>query len=134
MLDKEFEYINTFILGGMPSTGAIARTATNIQSGAIYTYIWNSAFYSSLLCVLILSPLARYVPLSAMAPIHMVAYNMSERHHVWKILKIKSAESIVLILTLLLTVFVDLTVAVEVRNCLNYTYIYKTNVNTNKSN
>ena len=103
------------LFGGMPSTGAIARTATNIQSGAVTPISGIIHAIVVLLCILLLSPLASYVPLAAMSPILMrVAYNMSERHHVWKILKTKTGESLVLLLTLLLTVFVDLTVAVEV--------------------
>ncbi len=107
--------ILTPFFGGMPSTGAIARTATNIQSGAVTPISGVVHAIVVLLCVLILSPLASYVPLAAMAPILMrVAFNMSERHHVWKLIKTKSGESIVLILTMLLTIFLDLTVAVEV--------------------
>lgn len=101
------------LFGGMPSTGAIARTATNIQSGAVTPISGVIHGIVVLLCVLFLSPLASYVPLAAMAPILMrVAYNMSERHHVWKIVKLKSGESSVLVLTMMLTVFIDLTVAV----------------------
>lgn len=102
------------LFGGMPSTGAIARTATNIQSGAMTPL--SGVFHAIvvLLCVLFLSPLASYVPLAAMSPILMrVAFNMSERHHIEKLLKTKSGESLVLLLTMLITVFVDLILAVE---------------------
>lgn len=106
--------IITPLFGGIPSTGAIARTATNIQSGAISPLSGMIHSLVVLLCILFLSPLASYIPLAAMAPILMrVAYNMSEIRHVFKLIKTKSGETLVLIITMLLTVFMDLTIAVE---------------------
>lgn len=103
----------TPLFGGMPSTGAIARTATNIQSGARTPISGVVHSIVVLVCVLVLSPLASYVPLAAMAPILMrVAYNMSERHHVMKLIKTNSGDTIVLLITMVLTVFLDLTIAV----------------------
>lgn len=101
--------------GGIPATGAIARTATNIQAGAVSRRSGVIHGLTVLLAVLVLAPLASYVPLAALAPILMrVAWNMSERHHVFEMLRHRSAESLVLLITLGLTVFVDLVVAVEV--------------------
>ncbi|WP_232818650.1 SulP family inorganic anion transporter [Exiguobacterium flavidum] len=101
--------------GGMPSTGAIARTATNIQAGALSPLSGVIHSLTVLAAVLFLSPLASYIPLAAMAPLLMrVAWNMSERHHVWRIFKTRSLEAVVLASTLALTVFYDLTIAVEI--------------------
>src|SRR5699024_1586377 len=71
--------IITPLFGGIPATGAIARTATNIKSGAVspFSGIFQSVFV--LLTLLLFSPYASYIPLASMAPILMVvAYNMSE--------------------------------------------------------
>src|SRR5690625_1436882 len=107
--------IITPLFGGIPATGAIARTATNIRSGAIspLSAIFQSGFV--LLTLLLFAPFASYVPLASLAPILMVvAFNMSEHKSFWQILKLKSSDSLVLIVTFLLTVFVNLTVAVPV--------------------
>ena len=105
----------TPFFGGIPSTGAIARTATNIQAGAVSRRAGVIHGITVLVAVLVLAPFASYVPLAALAPILMrVAWNMSERHHVMAMLRHRSSESLVLLVTLLLTVFVDLVVAVEV--------------------
>lgn len=100
--------------GGIPATGAIARTATNIKSGAVspFSGIFQSVFV--LATLLIFAPLASSIPLAAMAPILMVvAYNMSEYKSFIHILKLKTSDSLVLAVTFLLTVFVNLTSAVQ---------------------
>lgn len=107
--------IVTPLFGGIPATGAIARTATNIRAGAIspLSAIFQSGFV--LLTLLLFAPFASYVPLASLAPILMVvAFNMSEHKSFWQILKLKSSDSLVLIVTFLLTVFVNLTVAVPI--------------------
>src|SRR5699024_9392240 len=106
--------IVTPFFGGIPATGAIARTATNIKSGAVspFSGIFHSVFV--LATLLLFAPLASSIPLAAMAPILMVvAYNMSEYKSFMHILKLKSADSLVLATTFLLTVFVNLTTAVQ---------------------
>ncbi len=105
----------TPLFGGIPATGAIARTATNINSGAVspWSGIFQSAFV--LLTLLLFAPYASYVPLASMAPILMVvAYNMSEMKSFAHIVKLRTGDSLVLVTTFLLTVFVNLTVAVPV--------------------
>ena len=100
--------------GGIPATGAIARTATNIKSGAVspFSGIFQSVFV--LATLLIFAPLASSIPLAAMAPILMVvAYNMSEYKSFIHILKLRTSDSLVLSVTFLLTVFVNLTSAVQ---------------------
>ncbi|HLS65447.1 MAG TPA: SulP family inorganic anion transporter [Pseudogracilibacillus sp.] len=107
--------IVTPFLGGIPATGAIARTATNIKSGAVspYSGVFQSVFV--LLTLLLFAPLAYYVPLASMAPILMVvAYNMSEHKSFASILNMRTGDSLVLITTFLLTVFVNLTIAVPI--------------------
>lgn len=105
----------TPLFGGIPATGAIARTATNIKSGAVspFSGIFQSIFV--LATLLLFAPYASAIPLAAMAPILMVvAYNMSEYKSFSHILKLKSSDSLVLTTTFLLTVFVNLTMAVQI--------------------
>lgn len=105
----------TPLFGGIPATGAIARTATNIKNGAVSPLSGIIHGVVVLLVLLFFAPFASYIPLASMAPILMVvAWNMSERKVFAYILKTKSTDSLVLVVTFLLTVFVDLTTAVEV--------------------
>jgi len=101
--------------GGIPATGAIARTATNIRSGAT-TPIAGVVHALTLLAVLLFAaPLAQYIPLAVLAAILMVvAYNMGEWREIPKLLKMSWASISVWLATFALTVFADLTVAVEV--------------------
>ncbi|NYF23859.1 SulP family inorganic anion transporter [Sporosarcina sp. JAI121] len=107
--------IITPLFGGIPATGAIARTATNIRSGAVspLSGVIQSVFVLAFL--LLFAPYASYIPLAAMAPILMyVAWNMSARKTFTHILLVRSGDSIVLLTTFLLTIFIDLTIAVQV--------------------
>lgn len=107
--------IVTPFFGGIPATGAIARTATNIKSGAVspMSGIIHGLFI--LLTLLVFAPLAVHIPLASLAPVLMiVAWNMSERNHFAHILKLKSGDSLVLAITFLLTVFTSLTTAVAI--------------------
>lgn len=107
--------IITPFFGGIPATGAIARTATNIKSGAVspLSGVFQSVFV--LLTLLLFAPFASYIPLASMAPILMVvAFNMSEYKSFSMILKMRSSDSLVLVTTFLLTVFVNLTIAVPI--------------------
>ena len=107
--------IITPLFGGIPATGAIARTATNIKSGAVSP--WSGIFQSVfvLLTLLLFAPYASHVPLASMAPILMVvAFNMSEHQSFKAILTLRNSDSLVLVTTFLLTVFVNLTIAVPI--------------------
>jgi sulfate permease, SulP family len=107
--------IITPLFGGIPATGAIARTATNIRTGAAtrYSVVIGALFVLGTLIAL--APYAGHIPLASMAPVLMfVAYNMSEHHAFLTILKTRSSGAAVLVVTFLLTVLADLTVAVEV--------------------
>lgn len=104
----------TPFFGGIPVTGAIARTATNIKSGAVSRF---SSVVHSLTVVLILllfAPKASQIPLACMAAIlTLVAWNMSQKHSFIEILKTTKSDGIVLAITFMLTIFVDLIVAVQ---------------------
>ncbi|MCY7799424.1 SulP family inorganic anion transporter [Bacillus haynesii] len=97
------------LFGGIPATGAIARTATNIKTGAAspISGIVHGVFV--LLVLLLFAPYASLIPLASMSPILMVvAWNMSERKEFTNILKIRNSDSAVLVVTFLLTVWQDL--------------------------
>lgn len=102
------------IFGGLPATGAIARTATNVKAGArspvagMMHALWLFVF------MLLLSPLIVKVPLAALAAILMVvAWNMSEIKHVQEIMKAPRTDRIVMAVTFFLTVLVDLNFAIQ---------------------
>jgi SulP family sulfate permease len=103
------------LFGGLPATGAIARTATNIRSGAT-TPVAGMVHALTLLAVLLFAaPLTKYIPLAVLAAILMVvSYNMGEWREIPKLLKMSPADISVWLATFMLTVFADLTVAVEV--------------------
>jgi SulP family sulfate permease len=103
------------LFGGLPATGAIARTATNVRSGAKTPVAGMIHALTLLAIVLFAAPLVKNVPLAALAAILvMVAYNMGEWHEIPEILKLTAADIAVWILTLTLTVVADLTFAVEI--------------------
>lgn len=100
---------------GIPATGAIARTATNIKNGAASPLSGVIHGVVVLIILLLFAPYASAIPLASMAPILMVvAWNMSSKRTFMHILQTKSSDSLVLIVTFLLTVFIHLTVAVQV--------------------
>jgi sulfate permease, SulP family len=102
------------MFGGLPATGAIARTATNIRSGA-QSPIAGMIHALTLLCILLFAaPLVSYVPMAALAGILMiVAYNMGEWREIPQLLKLTKTDISIWLVTFALTVFADLTVAVE---------------------
>jgi SulP family sulfate permease len=102
------------MFGGLPATGAIARTATNIRSGA-RTPVAGMIHSLTLLAILLFAaPLASHVPLGVLAGILMVvSYNMGEWAETGKILRLSKSDISVWLATFALTVFADLTVAVE---------------------
>ncbi|HJP81952.1 MAG TPA: SulP family inorganic anion transporter [Fimbriimonadaceae bacterium] len=102
------------LVGGLPATGAIARTATNIRSGA-KSPVAGMIHALTLLIILIAGTnLAKHIPLSVLAAIlFVVSYNMGEWREIPEILKLSKADVAVWLITFGLTVFADLTVAVE---------------------
>ena len=121
----------TPLFGGIPATGAIARTATNIKSGAVSPLSGVIHGIVVLMVLLIFAPYASHIPLASLAPILMVvAWNMSEKHVFSYILRTKTSDSLVLAVTFLLTVFVDLTTAVQVGLLLALVLFAKQTVDT----
>lgn len=103
------------LFGGLPATGAIARTATNVRAGAKTPVAGMIHAITLLAIILFAAPLVKNVPLSALAAIlMMVAYNMGDWEEIPEILKLSAADIAVWLLTLTLTVVTDLTFAVEV--------------------
>jgi SulP family sulfate permease len=102
------------MFGGLPATGAIARTATSIRSGA-QSPVAGIIHSLTLLCVLLFAaPLVSYVPMAALAGILMiVAYNMGEWTEIPQLLRLTKTDISIWLVTFALTVFADLTVAVE---------------------
>jgi SulP family sulfate permease len=102
------------MFGGLPATGAIARTATNIRAGA-QSPVAGVIHALTLLCILLFAaPLVSYVPMAALAGIlMMVAYNMGEWLEIPQLLKLTNTDISIWLVTFALTVFADLTVAVE---------------------
>ena len=107
--------LGSALFGGLPATGAIARTATNIRSGAKTPVagMMHAAFL--LLFILFANDLMAYVPMAALAAIlFMVAWGMSEYKRFVALLRMPNSDRAVLLLTFGLTVLVDLTVAIGV--------------------
>ncbi|QDQ39518.1 STAS domain-containing protein [Legionella geestiana] len=104
------------LFGGFAATGAIARTATNVRQGgnSPVAAIVHSLFL--LLVVWVLAPLAKHIPLSALAAIlFVVAYNMSDiAHFRYMLLHAPRSDVLVLVTTFFLTVFTNLVIAVNV--------------------
>jgi len=107
--------ITSPLFGGLPATGAIARTATNVRAGARTPVAGMIHALTLLAVILFAAPLVKNVPLAALAGIlFMVAYNMGDWAEIPEILKLSTADISVWLLTLTLTVLADLTLAVEV--------------------
>ena len=115
LIAQGFANICGVFFGGIPATGAIARTATNVKSGAKTPVAGMIHAMVLLLILLLCAPLAAKIPLAALSGILVVvSYNMSEHRHFASILKGPRSDRLVLLLTFALTVLVDLTVAVQV--------------------
>lgn len=102
------------LFGGLPATGAIARTATNVRAGGRTPVAGILHAMFLLVFMLALAPFMRYVPLAALAAILLVvAWNVSEVEAFRHTLSAPKGDRLVLLLTFFLTVFLDLTVAIE---------------------
>ena len=123
------------LFGGIPATGAIARTATNIRAGAKTPVAGMIHALVLLLILLVAAPLARFIPLATLAAVlFVVAYNMGEWREIGTILRLSKADIAVWIVTFALTVLADLTVAVEVGIVLAaLLYIYRVSQTTTVS-
>jgi SulP family sulfate permease len=101
--------------GGIPATGAIARTATNIKSEGQtpFSGMIHAGFVAAFLVVL--SPLAQWIPLSSLAAVLIIiAWNMSEYRHFFYLLRAPKGDIAVLLSTFFLTILIDLVVAIQV--------------------
>ena len=127
--------ITSPLFGGLPATGAIARTATNIRSGAKSPVSGMIHALTLLAVIFFAAPLVKNVPLSALAGIlFMVAYNMGDWAEIPEILKLSKMDISVWLLTMTLTVVADLTLAVEVGMILAaFSFIRKISVTTTVS-
>lgn len=107
--------IGSIIFGGIPATGAIARSSANIRMGAKTPVAGMIHAVTLLLLMLLLAPLAAKIPLCALSAVLMyVAWSMSELGHFIEIIKSQKSEALILLITFLLTVLIDLSVAVQV--------------------
>lgn len=106
--------VGAALFGGLPATGAIARTATNIRAGGRSPVAGMLHAVFLLVFMLLLTPWMRYVPLAALAAVLLVvAWNMSEYQHFRHTMSAPKGDRLVLLLTFFLTVFFDLTIAIE---------------------
>ncbi|NDV20771.1 STAS domain-containing protein [Pseudodesulfovibrio sp. JC047] len=103
------------LFGGLPATGAIARTATNIRAGAFTPMAGIFHVLTLVIFIKFMAPVASLIPLSSLAAVLMVvAWDMSEPHRLKRLFLAPKSDSMVMLSTFLLTVFVGLTVAVEI--------------------
>ncbi len=107
--------IGSALFGGLPATGAIARTATNVRAGGKTPVAGIVHALTILLIMLLAAPLAGYLAMPALAGLLLLtAWNMSEPHKWRGYMQGRKSDSVLLILTLVLTVFADLTIAIGV--------------------
>ncbi len=107
--------VGSVLFGGIPATGAIARTTANVKSGAKTPVAGIIHALTLLVVMLALAPLAGAIPLATLAAVLvMVAWNMSEIDHFRYLLRAPKSDIAVLLTTFGLTVFTDLTIAVGV--------------------
>lgn len=107
--------ICSVLFGGIPATGAIARTAANIRLGGKTPLSGMIHATTLLLLMVFLAPLAAKIPLASLAGVlFFVAWNMSEIPHFIEILKGHRSDAAIMLITFLLTIFIDLAVAVQV--------------------
>lgn len=103
------------VFGGLPATGAIARTATNVRAGARSPVAGMAHAVFLLVFMLLLAPLMRWVPLPALAAVLLVvAWNMSEIERFRHLMRAPVGDRVVLLTTFVLTVMFDLTIAIQV--------------------
>lgn len=115
LVAQGFANIASGFLGGIPATGAIARTAANIKNGGRTPIAGIVHTLTVLAAMVIFMPLVKLIPMTTLAAILIVvAYNMSEIHRFVGLFKSTKSDIAILLITFLLTVFMDLVVAIEV--------------------
>ena len=115
VLAQGFANIGSALFGGLPATGAIARTATNVRAGGKTPVAGLVHAVTILLVMLLAAPLAGYLAMPALAGLLILtAWNMSEPQHWRGYLRAPKSDRVLLLLTLALTVFTNLTIAIGV--------------------
>ena len=115
VLAQGWANIGSSLFGGLPATGAIARTATNVRAGGKTPVAGIVHALTILLVMLVAAPLAGYLAMPALAGLLILtAWNMSEPHKWASYAQARVSDRVLLVLTLVLTVFADLTVAIGV--------------------
>ncbi|MFP7572067.1 SulP family inorganic anion transporter [Marivita sp. S2033] len=115
VLAQGFANIGSALFGGLPATGAIARTATNVRAGGKTPVAGIVHALTILLVMLLAAPLAGYLAMPALAGLLLLtAWNMTEPHKWRGYMQTRVSDRVLLVLTLVLTVFADLTVAIGV--------------------
>jgi len=115
LVAQGFANVVSPLVGGIPVTGAIARTATNFRSGGKTPVAGIIHAVTLLLIILLIAPLAKFIPLATLAAVlFVVAYNMGEWREIPVILRLDGAVRSVWAITFVLTVVADLSVAVQV--------------------
>jgi sulfate permease, SulP family len=115
ILAQGFANVGSAMFGGLPATGAIARTATNVRAGGKTPVAGIVHALTILLVMLLAAPLAGYLAMPALAGLLILtAWNMSEPHKWRGYMQARASDRVLLVLTLVLTVFADLTVAIGV--------------------
>lgn len=115
LLGQGIANIGSVLFGGIPATGAIARTAANVKSGAQTPVAGIIHAITLLGIVLFLSPIVSQIPLASLsAVLMMVAWNMSEMNHFLRLCRAPAADVVILVASFFLTVLVDITAAISV--------------------
>ncbi|MCB1357719.1 MAG: SulP family inorganic anion transporter [Maritimibacter sp.] len=115
VMAQGYANIGSALFGGLPATGAIARTATNVRAGGKTPVAGIVHALTVLLVMLVAAPLAGYLAMPALAGLLVLtAWNMSEPHKWRGYMQTRVSDRVLLVLTMLLTVFADLTIAIGV--------------------
>jgi len=113
VLAQGWANIGSALFGGLPATGAIARTATNVRAGGRTPVAGLVHAVAIMLVMLVAAPLAGYLAMPALAALLLTtAWNMSEPHKWWHYMREPLTDRFLLVLTLVLTVLTDLTIAI----------------------
>ncbi len=119
---------------GIPAAGEVARTVTNIKNGASSPIAGITHALFVLLVWVLLAPYASHVALASLAPVLMVvAWKISKKEQFASILKEKSGNSLVLMITFLLTVFTNLTTGIEAGLCFSFLLYFKERMKDNRT-
>ncbi len=115
VLAQGYANLGSALFGGLPATGAIARTATNVHAGGRTPVAGVVHALTVLLVMMLAAPLAGQLAMPAMAALLLLtAWNMSEPHKWRSHMQARRSDQVLLVLTLVLTVFTDLTIAISV--------------------